>query len=598
MSTTPPQVTASNNLLLAPNAFAKCAPNLSTNIKECGSVTLCNARPMVQSELANYTRGGAQGDYLIMGAIIKHDMEIRMCDTVQNGLYDFIMANRVNMSKKVRSNMVDSGTHEIAPFVMARQYSAINNGYWQVQNGQSSAGGNWQVDVSSTTNIPADVRSFPVGQRVYITGLTGPGTKTMTAWIIALSMPSPNITNGVTLTLTPQNAGSYLSNSRLQSPVTGLLVRGTANISDFENFCAEPPAYLNWKNVPFWTETQRTTLCRSTQYEKWRKALLEDNPLYREFGDLTEIEKNRQLGADWQKRLCETFFWGKKINSNQTLALYNQLPQISAYDGSAFGLGVDGGTCVGYRANMVGVYEQLAECNRVLDLQGAQLNLIALFNEIYNMMRTREGASGKYVKIFDIFTDNQTAHVINQAMISYYNNEVGNNARFVVNMDQPHMPNANFNKEQNIQQAQFGFNYRSYNLMYPAQVRVNVITHYFFDDYLTANNVANQSNAGRLLLVLDFTNIYPGITTSNRKVWDTGKLKDLALINPSYGCVMEVNTQQTTLMSITGTMVIECPAGNLWLENFSGAIPAYTNPGNIVYPSTVGSGTTTTTEPA
>jgi hypothetical protein len=595
MAVPPLQNTDINNLLLSPNAFAKCAPNLTTNIKECGSVTICNARPMIQSELANYTR---TGDYLIMGAIIKHDMEIKMCDTVQNGLYDFLMANRVNMSKKIRSSSIDSGTSEIAPFVMARQYSAINNGYWQVQNGAIS-GSNWSVDVSSTTNIPADVRSFPVGQRVYIVGLTAAGTKTMTAWQILTSVPSAIVTNGITLVLTPQNAGSYLSGSRLQSPVTGLLTRGTNNVSDFENFCAEPPAYLNWKNVPFWTETQRTTLCRSTQYEKWRKALLEDNPLYREFGDLTEIEKNRQLGADWQKRLCETFFWGKKINANQTLGLYNQLPQISAYDGSAFGLGVDGGTCVGYRANMIGVYEQLAECNRVLDLQGAQLNLIALFNEIYNMMRTREGASGKYVKVFDIFTDNQTAHAINQAMISYYNNEVGGNARWTIDLNGgSQMPNASFNKEQDIQKAEFGFNYRSYNLMYPAQVRINVITHYFFDDYLTANNVAGQSNAGRLLLVLDFTNIYPGITTSNRKVWDTGELKNLAAINTNFNCVMEVNTLQTTLMSISGTMVIECPAGNLWLENFSSAIPAFTNPGNIVYPSTVGSGTTTTTEPA
>ena len=587
-----------NNLLLNPTAFAKCAPNLSTNIKECGSVTICNARPMIQSELLNFTRGGAVGDYLIMGALIKHDMEIKMCDTVQNGLYDFLMANKVNMSKKIRSNQVDSGTHEIAPFVMARQYSAINNGYWQVQNGVAS-GGNWSVDVSSTTNIPADVRSFPAGQRVYITGVSAANSVSRTAWQIVSSVISSVVTNGVTVVLSPQNSGSFLSGSHLQSPVTGLLVRGTANISDFENFCAEPPAYLNWKNVPFWTETQRTTLCISTQYEKWRKALLADNPLYREFGDLTEIEKNRQLGADWQKRLVETMFWGKKINSNQSLANYNQLPQISAYDGSAFGLGVDGGTCVGYRANMIGIYEQLVECNRVLDLQNSTLNLIALFNELYNMMRTREGASGKYVKVFDVFTDNQTAHLINQAMIAYYNAEVGGNARWNIDLNGPGgMPQANFNKEQDIQKAEFGFNYRSYNLMYPAQIRVNIITHYFFDDLLTANNVASQGGAGRLLLVLDFTNIYPGITTSNRKVWDTGALKNLAAINSSYGCVMEVNTQQTTLMSVTGTMVVECPAGNLWLENFANAIPNVTNPGGIVYPSTVGAGTTTTTSPA
>jgi hypothetical protein len=591
MAETTPQNTDTNNLLLSPNAFAKCAPNLTTNIKECGSVTSCNAKAMIQSELTNYTR---TGDYLIMGALIKHDMEIKMCDTVQNGLYDFFMANRVNVNKKVKTESVDSGQWMVKPFAMARQYSAINNGYWYVQNGVAT-GSNWQVDVSSTTNIPGDVRSFPVGQRVYIAGLTAANTKTMTAWQILVSIPSPAVANGVQLVLTPQNAGSYLSGSRLQSPVTGLLTRGTANITDFENFCAEPPAYLNWKNVPFWIETQRTTLCRGTMYERWRKWLLEDNPLYREFGDLTEIEKNRQLGADWQKRQVETMLRGSKISANQTLANYNQLPMITAYDGSAYGLGIDGGTCVGYRANMVGIYEQLVECNRVMDLQGAQLNLIALFNELYNMKRIREGATGKYVEQFDIFTDNQTAHAINQAMILYYANETGNYARWTVGVNE--MPQASFNKEQDIQKAQFGFNYRSYNLMYPA-LRINVITHYYFDDYLTANSFAGQANAGRLLLVLDFTGIYPGIAASNRKVWNTGELKNLAALNSSYACVMEVNTQETTLMSVTGTMIVECPAGNLWLENFASGQPAYTNPSNIVYPSTVGAGTTTTTEPA
>ena len=177
-------------------------------------------------------------------------------------------------------------------------------------------------------------------------------------------------------------------------------------------------------------------------------------------------------------------------------------------------------------------------------------------------------------------------------MIAYYNTKSGNTLR--LNLGVNEMPPAAFNKEQDIQKGQFGFNYRSYNLFYPA-LRINIITHYFFDDYLTANTFAGQTNAGRMLLVLDFTSIYPGIATSNRKVWDTGQLKNLAVLNPDFGCVMETNTQQTTLMSVTGCTIVECPQGNLWLENFDGEIPATTNPGNIVYPTTVGPSTTTTT---
>lgn len=574
--------TTTNNLLLSANAFSKCAPNLTTNIRQCGTVTTCMAKSMKQSELANYTRSG---DYLIMGALLHHDMEIRMCETVQNGLYDFMMANAQNLSKKLKNEEINSGLYRIKPFIMARRYSPINNAYWNGSGGTTS-GENWQIDAASSTNIPPDVRSFPVDQRVYITGLTGGGTKTMTAWVI---VSATLINNAVRLVLSPQNSGSFLASGRLASPVTGIIVRGTANKDDFEKYCAEPPAYLNWNNTPFWIETQRTTMCRSSLYDKWRAWLLADNPLYKEFGDLTEIEKNRQLGMDWQKRMLETMFWGKAISANQTMANYDQLTEITTFNGTT--LGVDGAKCVGLRANMIGIYEQLVQCNRVVDLQGAQLNLISLFNELYNMKRIRESAGGKQITQFDIFTDNITAEAINQAMISYYNTKSGNMLRLTMPVNDS--PGVSFNKDQEIKEANFGFNYRSYNLFYPA-LRINIITHYFFDDYLTANTNAGQDNAGRLLLVLDFTGIYPGIMASNTKRWKTGELQTLAGISSDFACVMEVPTQDTQLTSVTGTMVVECPAGNLWLENFSSAVPAVTS-GGAPYPPTTTTTTTTST---
>lgn len=574
--------TDTNNLLLSPNAFSKCAPNISTNIKQCGTVTVCDAKAMISSELTNYTRSG---DYLIMGALIRHDMEIKQCGAVQNGLYDFLMANRVNISKKQSFDKINSGEFQIRPYILARQFSPINNAYWFVTDGQSS-GENWTVEVQSSTNIPPDVRSFPVDQRVTIFGLTDAGTKTVTSWKIVSST-----LNGyfVTLVLSSENSGSFLPEARLASPVTGVLTRGTANKSDFEKYCAEPPAYLNWKNVPFWIETQRTSMCKSSMYDKWRAYLLADNPLYREFGDLDDIERNRQLGADWQKRMVETMFWGKAISDKQNLAEYNQLDVINTYDGGT--LGVDGAKCVGLRANMIGVYEQLAECGRVVDLLGAQVNLISLFNELYNMKRVREGQGGPSMQQFDIFTDSITAEAINQAMIAYYNTKSGNTLRMTIGVNE--MPPANFNKDQLIQKANFGFNYRSYNLFYPA-VRINVITHYFFDDYLTANTGAGQADAGRLLLVLDFSGIYPGIMGSNRKVFKTGDANTLASINPDFACVLQVPTQEQTLTSVTGTMIVECPAGNLWIENFSDQVPSVT-PGGDPYPPTTTTTTTTST---
>lgn len=563
------------------NTFAKCAPNLRTNIKQCGSVTLCNAKPVTSDELNSvYMKSN---DYRVMEALLHHDMEIKMCEAVQNGLYDFFMANRVNLRHRLNTRRANSGLLEIAPFVLARQYSPINNEYWAVSGGTSAGAGDWTVTVTSTTNIPSDVRSFPVGLRVFIEGASVGGSSTKTQWVVIAVTDNGN--NTLTLNLNSQNAASRLDTDKLGSPAANgtqaLLRRGTPNVSDYEKFCAEPPAYLNWKNVPFWVETTRTSMCKSELYDKWRKLVMSDNALYREFDDLDEIEKNKQLANDWQRRLVNQMFFGKPL-ANQGMATFDELEEIAAYDG--VDIGVEGGRCVGRRANAVGIYEQLAECFRIADLQGGQLNLPALFVEIYNMMRVRKERNKKAAMSFDIFTDSVTAELFNQAMIKYYNSKSDNTLRLTKSVD----------REQKT--AEFGFMYESYRLFWPQGVTINIITHEFFDDYLTAAVAVGQENTARVLWVLDLSGIYPGIIASNRLVQETGKLKDLAAIDPNFACVMKVHTQTQTLVSLTWTMVVECPASNLIIENFDDTIPEHATLTGA-YPGTHTSTTTTTQTP-
>lgn len=576
-----------DNLLLTANAFAKCAPNITSNLPECGTVTRCNAKAMVQSELANFTR---TGDYLVMGALIKHDMEIKMCAAVQNGLYDFLMSNKQNWNAKARMQKEQLGpeTFRIRPFLLGRQYNPINNAYWQAANIVAS-GPNLQMDLSSTTNIPPDVRSFPTDMYIYMQGATAGGSVSRTAWIVITSVL---INNAVRVVASPANAGSFLPLANQSTALVGAIVtRGSPNKSDFEKWCNEQPAYLNWNNVPFWMDTRRTAMCRSSQYDKFVAYLLSENPLFKEYGYIDEVEKNRQLGEDWQKRCVEVMLWGQASNANQTVALYNNLPQILAFDGGSFG--TDGGTCVGLRADQIGVFQQLVQCGRYDDLQGATLNLVSLFAEFYNISRVRQGAGNAHFMEMDVFTDNNTANAINQAMITYYNNYSQNTMRLTMDI-KGEKPTVSFNKDQDIQKAEFGFNYRSYNLFYPAFVRFNVITHFFFDDYLTARVQigGTVANTGRMLLVLDFSNIYPAIVASNSKRQMTGDLTTLAAVDSDFRCVLEVNTRETMLTSVTQAMVVECPAGNLWLENFSSAVPAVTANGPVYPPTTT---TTTTT---
>jgi hypothetical protein len=563
-------------MALNPETFAKCAPSIATNIKQCGTVTLCNAVPLESGDLTSTYMSGS--DYRVMEGLIGYDFEIKMCDTVQNGIYDFLMANKVNLSKRVQSKNVNSGLIDIAPFIEARQYSAINNEYWIVGGGQAS-GDNWEVQVNSSTNIPMDLRSFIVGQRVYIDGKSEGGSKTYTAWKIVSAVDNGDET--ATLILESQNANSNLDSDKLADPVSGILRRGTNNISDYEKFCSEAPAYLNWKNVPFWVETTRHSMCSSSNYRKWKKLMLDNNPLFREFGDLDDIQKNKQLAADFQKRWVNNVFFSKPL-PYQSLATYNSLETIEAYDGSAYGLGVDGATCQGKRANVVGIIEQLAECDRIADLQGADLNLPNLFRTLYDIMRVRSSAGTGSAMSIDIFTDSVTAEYFNQGMIKYYNSKSDNTLRLTKSIDRQ------------IKTAEFGFNYESYKLFWPQGLTINIITHFFFDDALTANKAVDQEDTARALWILDFSGIYPGILATNKITQTTGDLATLAKANADFACVMKVPTKEQTLMSMTYTVIVECPMANLILENFSDSIPTITDDRTSKYPATSGTTTTTT----
>lgn len=566
---------------LDPAQFAKCAPSIGTNIKQCGSVTVCSAKPVTADEFASIYQ--KSGDYRVMGALFKHDFEIRACEAVQNGMYDFLMSVKVNMQKKIESRR-RNGRTDIMPFVMARQYSPINDNFWTFTGGQAS-GQNWSGVVATAGNVPFDVRSFPVGMIVWILGRTAGGSASKTAWEVTAIADNGNDTG--TVTMSSLNAGSFLPAAKLASPVSGVLMQGVPNKSDFEKWCAELTAYLNWKDVPFFYGTYRTSRCRSSQYDLWRSYLIEDNPLYREYGDLTEIEKNKQLQAKWQRQIADLFFWStprQYQNANQ----YDQLAEIDAFDPSTVGLtalGVDGGTCVGRRADPAGVYEQMAECQRIVDLQGAALNLPALFNQLYHMGRVKEGANNKNAWTFDLFTDSVTAQKFQIAWVNYMNALTGNAFRITQPLETK-------------KTAQWGFQYNSYTLDFPQGATLNVIWHRYFDDAMAAAKLIGDDHEAtmRRCWILDFSGIYPGIIATNSRDFKVGRLEDLAKISPDYACVLETNTLEQWLMSMTMTVVVECTHANLILENISSAVPDHVVDNNIAYPGATT--TTTSTTPA
>ena len=540
---------------ISSNIFAKCVPAYGTDIRRCGTVTACDVGLPESGDLDTLFKDG-DGKFIIPDALFMQDFEIKACQSRVNGLYDFLMANKVNMSDRMSSQKVGSGLWEVQPFIQAKQKSIINNKYWTVTGGTDPGGTpDWRVDVESQNDIPADVRWFAVGDRVFIFGESAGGTKTSTAWKV---LSATIVGSAVRLGLASQNADSNLSADQLEFPVTGVLTRGTPNVNDYEEFCDQIPGLNTTKLVPFWMETTRSALCLDEQYEKYQSLIRENNAYYRTFADIEAVELNKQIGQDFQERWVQNFFFNKPL-PNQTLAAYTSLEQITV---PTTALNIpDEGRCVGRRANAIGVYEQLAECGRVFDLQGQKLNLTEFHQALYQVLRVRE-SNGQPTDQIDAFMDTYYAKQMEDAYIAYFNAKTGGNSRYNWNMDK--------------KQTKFGFKFRSIELDYPV-VTLNIVSHKFFDDQVSAHQAAlgADSNSGRSVWILDFAGIYPGIMATNRKVLRTGELEELAKVDASYTCRMAVPKLSRTLTSTTWTAVVECPSSSLILENLSSDVPEH-----------------------
>jgi len=476
----------------------------------------------------------------------------------------------VNMSHKINTRKLSGGVLAIEPFVMAAQKTIINNVYFTMTNGQAN-GGNWQMDVVSQSGIPLDVRWFPAGLRVFVSGRTVGGTKTSTAWVVV----SATIVGAVIrLVASPQNAGSFLAAAKTTSPTTGVLRRGTVNVNDYEKFCDQIPGLNPNKDVPFFVETTRYTMCWDELYDKYQTLLRANNPMYAKYGDVESVELNKQIGADFQRRFTEAFFFEKPISTNQTINLYTNLDQITTYASSPLYLPSSEGRCIGYRANATGVYEQLAQCGRIFDLQGKQLDLPELFGELYNIARVRDQLNEE-TQTIDLFMDSAFAGLFHRAMVNYYNDQSGGNFRMVLDLGQVKLG----------QDGALGFRFNTYRLIWP-QLNIAVITHNYFDDLVSAHTAVSGTltPSGRSIWVLDWAGIYPGIIESNRVVNNTGDLMAAAAVDSAFACVMKNPTQKVTLNSMTYTVVVECPVASAIFENIAFTVPEaiYSTPSQTV----------------
>lgn len=558
--------------------FKKCAPSIRTNIGEVGTVTLCaNVKPETEDDLIDiYTK---DGEYRILNHLFMSHFQIKACGAKQHSMRDFFIANsKITRKGQMRFGRNDEAVTEVVPFIMAEQKRPINNVYWKLAN-IGSSGDNLTGHAYSGSGIPADVRSFPaanasgISAKVFLQTLSAGGAKVYTQYTV-LSSTLSNDGTYVALVLEPAQGGTLFPSAAEVSSVIasamsgkiGVLTRGPVNVGKTEQYCDDEPAYRNDALVPFPIQHTRWTSRTSSLYKKWLNLVLDNNPLYRERIYIEEQERMRQQGEAFEDKLFNALWVQQASSPYQNLSQYTSLPQITNFL-SDTGLGVEGGRCYGYKADVIGWLPQLRECNRWYDAQGAALNIYSLNDAIYNMRRVRAGVNSAAQTKFDLFTDGNTAQQLMKGFIGYYGLLFGGKDRYNVNID------ANMKNGEN---AEYGFQFTSYRLFGKnAGVTLNVITDWAFDDAVSEFYANGISAAGNMIMLLDMTGLYMQVIESGKVNNHTGDRAALAAVDAGFQCVEETETQDTQINGLTFAAILECPQAHLIIENFSTDVPVF-----------------------
>lgn len=569
---------------------AACSPVISSNYDTCGTVTRATVSHLTASQLTSLFAPG--GLYADLDAWFFHSIEMKACGVRRYAMYDWIMANsdRSEIKKGLTEIKAVKSPSLLQPFIFGRQESVVNRDYFKVTAGQANsaytaestgpltagdkalgAGTDRVIRVESRHSIPLDANLFRLKSTIHI--FNNSGGSTMHGQWKVLAARSDATLSYCDVLITSINGGS--TERYDLTPTGGVILIGVNNVSDYESFCQNRATIDPRKRVPFWVQTWRNGRCIDSEYREVYKRLYDANPAFREFGDLPLAERNRQDEIEAQRQFVNDFMFNKPISGYQTLNLWESLDAIYTVAGAVLDPGLSG-KLIGRRANFVGAVEQLRVCDRVFDLQNNAMNLLEFLDLNYDIARARK-TQGRKVTDIDWYTDSIWKARFQLGAYAYYKARTLDTLRTTATHGQV---------------TELGMVYDSYIFHRPAGVRINIISDEFFDDIRSEFDAQSMAHVGTYMMCLDMGKpgpnggtVYYAQIATNRKMYTTAKIEELAKFDSTYRCVMETVSKEQTLMSETGTVVVEAPLCNAIIRGIADTDmvtsaesgPAYTN---------------------
>lgn len=508
-----------------------------------------------------------------MDMVIQRAKEARVAGVIENTLEDLLMSRMANIKGSLMKAQIGASESVILPYIYRRQRQNINSNYWNVVTGAATPGagqgglhpGAWDLTVGLTSSPFASalvsLEQYFLPQKnvqvEYINTTTNVLYNPMMQILASVNANSGATQRAKITVIPPYTVSGWNALSAaaklVYQPTAGLVIVMANAISDYESWCYQDNAENTNKLLTFFLQTTREVHQYSDEYLLALNAALTSG-YFKDFRELPlaqqKVIQHKKFVRDWMNSV----FYGQAINEFQDPNTYTQLPTVVDP--------LNPSCTLEYKANALGCRTQLSNCGRVLDMQGAALNLnngsSGLFQAGYLLKRARE-ASGGTVDTIDWMTDRFTAGIILQVMQDYYKKKYG------VDTTRFYQPNQ---KLMFVDQVMATYNL--YQLP-PDDGGYNfaVFTDPFFDDKLISFAAAQQ-NAGRVMWGIDWTDFQLGIAGTNSATRQTNVAADL------YNCIIRPNVRHFQHNSTTWTTILEDVNRHLIVQNFAAGCPTIT----------------------
>lgn len=337
-------------------------------------------------------------------------------------------------------------------------------------------------------------------------------------------------------------------------PTAGALVCLHNSVSNYEEYKEQRPSYNNKEMLVMWWQTSRDIHVYNEEYLKALEAP-KTSSFWKSFKQLPIVEQKRQQFARAEKEFHNTIFYGDAIDTvNQTTANYANLEQVRDI--------LDPSMTLEYKANTIGIYNQLKASGRIHNSSYGALNLDTIFEICYQLKRNRE-ADGGTVDVIDAWTGRKTSSRIYQAMVQFYKAYYGS--------DFSH----NFQPNQKIEfDGKNLWTYTLYDLP-ESHVQLAVLVDRFFDDRLDAFNFGvgsgdskySLSTRGNAIWMLDWSDIEVGLGKTRSVQRKTNELDD------SFRWVIDYNPRHILHQSKTYQVRVYDAMRHAVIENFDDSTP-------------------------